>query len=137
MSVSFLSVSLHMPNHTSHSFCPRRSTRCRQSSAIGTAWCSSWPYLMGYKYQNYNRMKITAELIQQSPQFTNPLNERQLDLRGYKISGIENMGATLNFFECIDLSDNELRKLGNFSYLDRLTSLILTNNRIKQLSDLS
>lgn len=82
-------------------------------------------------------MKITAELIQQSPQFTNPLNERQLDLRGYKISGIENMGATLNFFECIDLSDNELRKLGNFSYLDRLTSLILTNNRIKQLSDLS
>lgn len=47
------------------------------------------------------------------------------------------MGATLNFFECIDLSDNEIRKLGNFSYLDRLTSLILTNNRIKQLSDLS
>lgn len=54
------------------------------------------------------------------------------------------MGATLvlhpltqNFFECIDLSDNELRKLGNFSYLDRLTSLILTNNRIKHLSDLS
>lgn len=40
-------------------------------------------------------MKITAELIQQSPQFTNPLNERQLDLRGYKITAIENMGATL------------------------------------------
>jgi len=40
-------------------------------------------------------MKITAELIQQSPQFTNPLNERQLDLRGYKITTIENMGATL------------------------------------------
>lgn len=27
--------------------------------------------------------------------------------------------------------------MANFSYLDRLTSLILTNNRIKQLSDLS
>ena len=40
-------------------------------------------------------MKITAELIQQSPQFTNPLNERQLDLRGYKLTAIENMGATL------------------------------------------
>lgn len=35
------------------------------------------------------------------------------------------------------MSDNELRKLANFSYLNRLTSLILTNNRIKQLSDLS
>jgi hypothetical protein len=33
-------------------------------------------------------MKITAELIQHSPQFTNPLNERQLDLRGYKITAI-------------------------------------------------
>lgn len=40
-------------------------------------------------------MRITAELIQQSPQFTNPLNERQLDLRGYKLTMIENMGATL------------------------------------------
>jgi U2 small nuclear ribonucleoprotein A' len=35
------------------------------------------------------------------------------------------------------LSDNEIRKLSNFSYLDRLTSLILTNNRIRQLTDLS
>lgn len=42
-------------------------------------------------------MKITAELIQQSSQFTNPLNERQLDLRGYKLTQIENMGATLVF----------------------------------------
>jgi hypothetical protein len=40
-------------------------------------------------------MKITAELIQHSPQFTNPLSERQLDLRGYKITAVENMGATL------------------------------------------
>ena len=31
-------------------------------------------------------MKITAELIQRSPQATNALNERQLDLRGNKIS---------------------------------------------------
>ena len=32
------------------------------------------------------------------------------------------------------MSDNELRKLGNFSYLDKLTSLIITNNRIKTIS---
>lgn len=47
------------------------------------------------------------------------------------------MGATLNFFECIDLSDNEIRKLDNFSFLDKLTTLILTNNRIKQICDVS
>ena len=44
-------------------------------------------------------MKITAELIQQSPQFTNPLNERQLDLRGYRLTVIENMVATLVLLE--------------------------------------
>lgn len=47
------------------------------------------------------------------------------------------MGATLNFFECIDLSDNEIRKLDNFSFLDKLNTLILTNNRIKQICDIS
>ena len=46
------------------------------------------------------------------------------------------MGATLNFFECIDISDNEIRRLDNFSYLDRLTSLIITNNRIKYITDI-
>jgi len=53
------------------------------------------------------------------------------------LSLIENMGATLNFFECIDLSDNEIRKLDNFSFLDKLNTLILTNNRIKQICDIS
>jgi len=38
-----------------------------------------------------------------------------------------------NFFECIDLSDNEIKRLENFSYLDRLNTLILTNNRIKTI----
>ena len=40
-------------------------------------------------------VKITADLIEQSPQFTNPLRDREIDLRGYKISVIENLGATL------------------------------------------
>lgn len=82
-------------------------------------------------------MKITAELIQRSPQATNALNERQLDLRGNKISLIENLGATLDFFECIDMSDNEIRKFANFSYLERLTSLIIANNRISKLTNCS
>lgn len=42
-------------------------------------------------------IKITAELIQQSNQFINPLKERQLDLKGSKIAVIENLGATLVF----------------------------------------
>lgn len=40
-------------------------------------------------------------------------------IQGYKIAYIENMGATLDFFDMIDLSDNEIIKLGNFAYLQK------------------
>ena len=40
-------------------------------------------------------VKLTAELIEESCQFTNTLKDRELDLRGCKISVIENLGATL------------------------------------------
>ena len=40
-------------------------------------------------------MKITVDLIEQCAQYTNAVKEREIDLRGYKISVIENMGATL------------------------------------------
>jgi U2 small nuclear ribonucleoprotein A' len=39
-------------------------------------------------------MKITADLICRAGQFLNALKERELDLRGYKVPAIENLGAT-------------------------------------------
>jgi len=60
-----------------------------------------------------------------------------LDLRSKKITAIENLGATLDFFDHIDLSDNEIKRLGNFSLLKRLKTLNLTNNRISKISDIS
>jgi len=78
-------------------------------------------------------MKITADLIQGASQTINAIKERQLDLRGYKISTIENMGATLDFFDAIDLSDNEIVKLGNFTQLKRLKTLIINSNRISKI----
>lgn len=49
---------------------------------------------------------------------------------GYKLPEIQNMGATLDQFDTIDFSDNDLRKLGGFPYLQRLKCLLLNNNRI-------
>lgn len=49
---------------------------------------------------------------------------------GYKIPQIENMGATLDQFDTIDFSDNDLRKLDGFPHLPRLKCLLLNNNRI-------
>lgn len=80
-------------------------------------------------------MKLTADLILQSPQYTNALRDRELDLRGYKIPVIENLGATLDQFDTIDLSENDIRKLEGFPLLRRLKSLLLNNNRICRITE--
>lgn len=80
-------------------------------------------------------VKLTPDLINQSMQYINPVRDRELDLRGYKIPVIENMGATLDQFDTIDLSDNDIRKLDGFPLLKRLKCLLLNNNRIVRLSD--
>jgi len=49
---------------------------------------------------------------------------------GYKIPVIENLGATLDQFDAIDFSDNEIRKLDGFPLLRRLKTLLMNNNRI-------
>lgn len=97
-------------------------------------------------------VKLTPELINQSMQYINPCRDRELDLRGmclsctsagnrlievmficlsgYKIPQVENMGATLDQFDTVDFSENDLRKLDGFPYLPRLKCLLLNNNRI-------
>lgn len=49
---------------------------------------------------------------------------------GYRIPMIENLGATLDQFDSIDLSDNDIRKLDGFPFLKRLSTLILNHNPI-------
>lgn len=78
-------------------------------------------------------MKLTAELILSSPAFLNPLKDRELDLRGNKIPMIENLGATKDQFDTIDLSDNDIKKLGDFPLLSRLTTIFLNNNKITKI----
>ena len=49
---------------------------------------------------------------------------------GYKIPLVENLGATLDQFDCIDFSDNEVRKVDNFPLLPRIKCLLFNNNRV-------
>ncbi|XP_074580102.1 U2 small nuclear ribonucleoprotein A' [Curcuma longa] len=79
-------------------------------------------------------VRLTADLIWKSPHFFNVIKERELDLRGNKIAVIENLGATENQFDTIDLSDNEIVKLENFPYLNRLGTLLINNNRITRIN---
>eukprot|EP01090_Pellita_catalonica_P012951 TRINITY_DN2961_c0_g1_i1.p1 TRINITY_DN2961_c0_g1~~TRINITY_DN2961_c0_g1_i1.p1 ORF type:complete len:120 (+),score=14.26 TRINITY_DN2961_c0_g1_i1:193-552(+) len=79
-------------------------------------------------------MRLTADLILESPSFLNPLQERELDLRGRKIAAIENLGATRDQYDTIDFTDNEIKKLENFPELQRLKMLLLANNKITSIA---
>lgn len=79
-------------------------------------------------------VRLTADLIWKSPHFFNAIGERELDLRGNKIAVIENLGATEDQFDTIDLSDNEIVKLENFPYLTRFGTLLINNNRITRIN---
>uniref|UniRef100_A0A6G1SEG8 Probable U2 small nuclear ribonucleoprotein A' n=1 Tax=Aceria tosichella TaxID=561515 RepID=A0A6G1SEG8_9ACAR len=80
-------------------------------------------------------MRITSELIENSYQYTNKATtDRELRLRALKLEAIENLGATLNQFDCFDLSDNCIRKLENFPLLPRLKCLLLSHNRIYKIA---
>lgn len=76
-------------------------------------------------------VRLTAELIEDSYQYMNPIREYELNLRGYKIGLIENLGTTLNQFDTIDFTDNELRRLDGFPLLPKIKSLMLNNNKIQ------
>ncbi|KAI9504461.1 leucine-rich repeat-domain-containing protein, partial [Coemansia spiralis] len=75
-------------------------------------------------------MKLTAELINNSPTYINPVKDRELDLSNNHIALIENLGATRDLNDSLNLCSNNIRVLGNFPDLPRLKSLYLANNRI-------
>ena len=79
-------------------------------------------------------VKLTDELILRSAFYTNPLHERELDLRALRIPEIENLGATRDAFDCIDFSANDISVLGNFPLLPRLSTLLMSGNRISTIA---
>ena len=79
-------------------------------------------------------MRLSADLIQKSTQYMNPVDEFHIDLRNYRIQVLENLTATNDQFGCIDLSNNEIQALNPLPQLDRLTTLMLNNNKIAHIS---
>jgi len=56
-------------------------------------------------------------------------------MRGCKLSVIENLGVTLDQFDCMDMSDNDIKKLEGFPLLKRLKMILLNNNRVCRFED--
>lgn len=78
-------------------------------------------------------MKLTAELLAQSESALNTLQDRELDLRGLRIPLIENLGVTRDQVDYLDLTDNDVRYLGNFPQLRRLRHINLSNNSVARI----
>ncbi|KAI4178062.1 MAG: hypothetical protein LQ348_005698 [Seirophora lacunosa] len=77
-------------------------------------------------------MRLTAELIQTSLSYLNPIKERELDLRGHKIPSIENLGVAKDH-DAIDFTDNDITAIANFPLSPRLHSLLLARNRVNSI----
>ncbi|GKY92647.1 hypothetical protein MPSEU_000234800 [Mayamaea pseudoterrestris] len=76
-------------------------------------------------------MRLTAELLSQVEQRTNPVGDRELVLRELGIPMLENLGAARDEFDSYDLSNNRLFRLENFPKLQRLAHLHCAGNLIE------
>ena len=82
-------------------------------------------------------VKCTPDLIEGAGQYINPVRDRELDLRGYKIPVIENLGATLDQFDTIDFSDNEIRDdMDNSIFLIPKIKNVMNMKKSKFLSEM-
>ncbi|EME26305.1 U2 small nuclear ribonucleoprotein A' [Galdieria sulphuraria] len=79
-------------------------------------------------------MRITPELLSRAPQILNCLGDRELDLRGNKIAVIENLVTVIDLFETLDFSDNEVQRLENFPFSERVHTLLFNNNKVVRVS---
>ncbi|KAJ3322576.1 hypothetical protein HDV06_002953 [Boothiomyces sp. JEL0866] len=55
--------------------------------------------------------KMDFDLLTSAQSRLNPMNERELDLRGLKIQKIENLALTRDVNDCLDFTDNDIAKL--------------------------
>lgn len=75
-------------------------------------------------------MRLTVDLLKYIQGYINPIREREICLRGYKIPMVENLGILKDQYDVVDLSDNSITCLDNFPLMKRLTGLIAHNNKI-------
>ncbi|EZG45145.1 U2 small nuclear ribonucleoprotein A [Gregarina niphandrodes] len=80
-------------------------------------------------------MRCTKDLLKAAKETLNPCGSRMLNLRGYRIEVIENLGVLNDAYECIDFSENELVTLDGFPPMQNLKHLIVAQNRVCRISE--
>jgi U2 small nuclear ribonucleoprotein A' len=81
-------------------------------------------------------MRLDEGIILRSPQITNPLGERELDLRGNGLTLLDEgpLSQLDDAFDVLDLTDNSLTSIEYIPELKRLTTIIAHRNRLQRIS---
>lgn len=84
-------------------------------------------------------MRLTLDLVRRAPQFINPLLQRELDLRGQRISSLDEHTLLLleDSFDVVNLTSNALTSLEYFpitSKMVRVVTLVAHRNHLQKVS---
>ena len=79
-------------------------------------------------------MRLTADVLLRLQGYLNAVQEREANLRGFQIPAIENLAVLEDQFDCLDFSDNDIKKVDNFPLMSKLSTLLFHNNRISRIA---
>ena len=79
-------------------------------------------------------MRLTADVLLRLRGFLNAVQEREANLRGFQIPAIENLAVLEDQFDCLDFSNNDIKKVDNFPVMKKVSTLLFHNNRISRLA---
>ena len=79
-------------------------------------------------------MRLTADVLLQKVGYLNVIGEREISLRGHQIPAIENLAVLEDQFNCLDFTDNAIKKIDNFPLMNKVTTLLFHNNQISKVS---
>lgn len=82
-------------------------------------------------------MKLTPQAIVNAPNIVNPEGKLTLSLRNLQLSDIDNLHLANSVFAVIDLTNNDLVEAGGIPDWEVLETVLLANNNISVIGDLS
>ena len=79
-------------------------------------------------------MRLTADVLLRIEGHLNVVRERELNVRGFQVATIENLAVLEDQYDCLDFTNNDIKRLDNFPLMKRVTTLLFSNNHISKLS---
>ena len=79
-------------------------------------------------------MRLTADVLLRTEGYLNVVSDRELSVRGCQIPAIENLAVLEDQYDCLDFTNNDIKKLDNFPLMKRVGTLLCSNNHISKIS---